>query len=290
MIASNSSLQREEYLKKKRNRKLLRWVGAFFGLIFIIGGASYISHRPSIRISDVLLSGQVLVAEAEIKSETLSYLHGSYLWLFPKNNAFIYPRNDLIKNLKNEFKRIDTVNVHLKNFHTLAIDVTERKPVALWCDTLPGQDIPPVGQGTAHAGEPEHCYFMDGNSTIFAEAPQFSGDAYFKYYGTVFSEDPIGSYYISSSTKFLGMIDFVETARKLAIQPLYIVAKNAGEFSLVLHGGGQIYFDTKEPLSKIVSNLEALLRTPALKISLGQDLSIDYIDLRFGNKLFYKLK
>ena len=280
-----SSLQHQEYLKKKRNKKLLRYGIILFICIFFVGSLSYIAHRPGIRISKVELSGGTLVTEVDVQHSVLNILEGSYFWLFPKNNAFLYPRNDLIKNLKNEFKRIDTVNVHLKNFHTLAIDITERKPEALWCD-----DVSSSQTGMEDGSLVEHCYFMDINSSIFAEAPKFSGDAYFKYYGLISGDNPIGNYYISSTTLFGEIISFVETTRRLGVKPLYIVAKDDGDFSLVLHGGGQIYFDTKETLSKVGSNLEALLRTPALKVSSGQDLPVQYIDLRFGNKLFYKLK
>ncbi len=71
---------------------------------------------------------------------------------------------------------------------------------------------------------------------------------------------------------------------------MYLVAKEGDEFSLVVSGGGEIYFDIKESLSKVADNLEALLRTPELATSTSRDLPVEYIDMRFGNKLFYKLK
>lgn len=283
-MISNLS-QREEYLRKKKNKKLFKYGVILFSVVLIIGIFSYISHRPQIRISKVELSGGVLVTQGDVNSATLSYISGSYLWLFPKNNAFLYPHNGLEKYLKETFKRIDTVNAHLKDFKTLTIDITERKPVATWCD------VPPNTTPIENSIVPEeHCYFIDQNSTIFAEAPEFSGDAYFKYYGAVSGETPIGKEYIASSTEFGEISDFVAKTKLLSLKPLYLIAKDDGGFSLFIAGGGEIMFDMREPLSLAGQNLEVLLRTPALATSSTGNLPIDYIDLRYGNKLFYKLK
>lgn len=128
---------------------------------------------------------------------------------------------------------------------------------------------------------------------MFAKAPIFSGDAYFKYYGLVAStteSSPIGQEFMASTTEFADISNFVFKAKELKIKPLYIEAKDNGEsFLLFVAGGGEIYFDTKEPLSVVGQNLEALLRTPVFASSTW-NLPIEYIDLRYGNKLFYKLK
>ena len=130
---------------------------------------SYVAHRPQIRISKIELSGGVLVTQTDIEKSSFQYLKGSYLFLFPKNNTLWYLRDGLSNYLKENFKRIDTINIHRKDLKTLSIDIKERKPVAMWCEGLPREE--------------EECYFLDQNSTIFAKAPNFSGDAYFKFYG-----------------------------------------------------------------------------------------------------------
>ncbi|MES2213704.1 MAG: hypothetical protein V4473_02625 [Patescibacteria group bacterium] len=275
-----SSHRQEEYIKKKHKRRRIKVI-IFFVLFFLsIGFLIWIAHRPSLRISEVELSGGVLVTQQEVSTEVIQFISGSYIWVFPKNNALLYPQKKLEKYLKDHFKRIDTIHVDTKNLHTMSVEISERKSEALWCGGVPGET----------EGEQGQCYFMDANSTIFAEAPQFSGDAYFKYYGLVTTDSPIGLEYMATSTDFAELSNFVQNARRLQIKPEYVVAKDTGEFTLVLAGGGKIYFDNKEPLTKVADNLEALLRTPALVPSTNADLPIDYIDLRFGNKLFYKLK
>ena len=246
-------------------------------VLVIIVSVSYISHEPRIRIGKIELSGGVLVRQSDVESKSLEYLEGSYLWLFPKNNVFLYSRGGLEEYLKDEFKRIDTINIRRNDFQTLDIKITERKPTALWCDDK--------------TSDAEQCYFMDQNSAIFAPAPKFSGDAYFKYYGLVSTTSPIGNYYISSTTEFTEISYFIQKLKELSLGPQYLIPKGNEEFSVVLSGGGEIYFDvSKEPLSKVLANLEALLRTTELSKNSKGNLPVEYIDLRYGNKLFYKLK
>ena len=271
--------QREEYLRKKRKRKLIKWGIGVFVFVVLVALSSYVSHRSELRISQVELSGGILVTGDEVSAKSLEYMKGSYFWLYPKNNSLWYPKKGLEEYLSESFKRIDTIKIHLKNAKTMVVEITERKPFALWCDTLPSGDTV-EGQ----------CYFIDQNSTIFAEAPQFSGDAYFKYFGNISSSTPIGAEYMASTTEFSEISDFVTAIKELSIKPVYLIAKENGEFSLVISGGGQIYFDDREPLSQALKNLESLLTAPELASSTSKNLPIDYIDLRYGNKLFYKLK
>ncbi len=283
----NSFPQREETLRKRRRRKRIKYGIFLLAFVIFVGVVSYISHLPKVRISEVELRGGLLVTPKEIKEEALDYMRGSYFWLFPKNNSFLYPQNSLEKNLSDKFKRIETINVSLEGLNKLVVEITERKPVAIWCRENTRQ----VSTTTDSLKEDkEQCYFIDLFSTIFAEAPNFSGDAYFKYYGLVTKEFPIGERFIASSTQFTEINGFIDAVKKLNIRPSYLLGKGEDEYSLVLFGGGEIYFDVKKSLSLAYNNLETLLKSPDLRTGNTGTLPVEYIDLRYGNKLFYKLK
>ncbi len=299
-MSVNASFRRQEYVRRKRTERYIRIGLLFFVFLSIIALISFVSHRTFLRITHVELSGGVLVTQADVEAETLSYISGSYLWLFPKNNALLYPRNGLQTDLRNHFKRIADIAIHFKNFRTLSVVVTERKPMALWCDTIPTftspflHNLDPISTTTSSKTSEEKCYFLDDQGTVFAEAPLFSGDAYFKYFGdlatTTTSVTPIGGAYVASSSEFTSLSLFVSSARDLSLRPQYLVAEKDGQFTLVISGGGKIYFDMTEPIEKTIKNMNALLHNPPLIPSVAHDLPVDYIDLRYGNKLFYKLK
>lgn len=285
-LINQAPAPREEYLRKKRIRRRVKYGIILFLLSTIFGIFVYLAHRPELSISAVELQGGVLVTQQDIEARTLEYLQGKYLWIFPVKNSLWYPKGELEKYLVESFKRIDTIYIERKDFHTLSIVISERKPFALWCDTLPGVKTSESEVSIEDTGP--KCYFMDSNSTVFAPAPIFSGDAYFKYYGILDAENPVGEYYLASTTEFADITSLVLATKRMSLRPQYLIAKGNDEFSLVISGGGQIFFDTKKPLKGVIENLEALLKTPELAIPASGNLQIEYIDLRFGNKLFYK--
>lgn len=281
----NNLPQREEVLRRRKKAKRIRRVIFIGFILFLVGIVSYISHLPKLRINEVALSGGLLVTEKEVEDESLLFMRGKFFWLFPKNNSFLYKKTDLENHLKEKFKRIDTIDIKLEGLNTIQVSITERKPVAIWC-----RDIISTSTSTeVVSGFKESCYFIDSFSTVFAQAPSFSGDAYFKFYGLLTDEDPIGKKYIASSTDFISINNFIESVKGLKVKPVSLIGKEEGEFSLVLQGGGEIYFDTRKSLDITFDNLKILLDSPELKVKLGQ-LPIEYVDLRYGNKLFYKLK
>jgi len=282
---------REEYNRRKRKMWMIRTAIVFFLFVALTSLLGYIAHRQKIRISTVVLDGGVLVTQNDISAETLSFLSGSFFLIFPKDNVFLYPHDALMHDLKNHFPRIATLSITRKDFHTLLVTITERAPQALWCDTSP------VVGAMEDGSTSEKCYFIDDTSTLFAEAPSFSGDAYFRYYGKLSTStvpsssiEPLGEVFMSSTTEFRDINTFVSDLRIWNLRPQYLVVGDAGEFTLVISGGGKIYFDMYEPLSKTADNLRVLLRTSPLIPSPVRDLPVEYIDLRFGNKLYYKLR
>src|SRR5690349_20495334 len=102
--------QREEFLRKRRNKRLLRYGIVFLILAAFVALLAYLAHRKELTISKVELSGGVLVTQGEVELRTLEYLQGSYLWMFPVRNSLWYPKKNLERNLSESFRRIDTIH------------------------------------------------------------------------------------------------------------------------------------------------------------------------------------
>lgn len=270
------SSRREEYLRRKRKILYIKMGLFLFVLALLFVGLVYLSRIDRFRISNVEFSGGLLVSGEKVKEETLNFLNGNYFFFFPRNNVFLYPHDSLQDFLKDKFKRIDTISISTDNQKTVRINITERGMYALWCEDV-------------SSGDPsEKCYFMDDNGVIFSKAPSFSGDAYFKFYGSIStSTDPIGNTYLASTTKFLDISRFVERVKGTDINPVGLLVKDDGEYDLLLSHDGKVYFDDLQSFDKTADNLETLLKTIGTTTNLS---GIDYIDLRFGNKVFYKLK
>lgn len=273
MVTYNNSSKHAEYLRKKRNKNILRFTIGFLSIFLFVAFLSYLSHRSFVRVNSISFVGGEVITEDEIKKEALSYLAGSYLGIFPKNNIIWYPQDSLENHLMEKYKRIDTVQVGLKKLNTIEVSIAERKPIGTFC----------------LEGEIETCYFIDKTGFIFDDAPEFSGNVYFRFFNPNL-ENPLGSFYLEDVNIFLDITNFIEEVKLLGIVPKSLVLKSQGEFSLILNNNTEVLFDTKNPLIDTFENLKALLSSAEISKMNKNNLPIEYIDLRFGNKLFYKLK
>ena len=271
----------KDYLKKKRKNFIIKLFVFIFVFLLSIVGLVFLSRMEKININKISILGSDIINKEDISKKTADFLNGKYLYIFPKTNIFLYPKTDLINYLYKEYPRIK--NIEIKDisldFKTLEISISLRESKALWCDKL-----------SLEEGEVSRCYFLDDLGFVFAPSPDFSGNAYFKYYGILPYGDPIGSYFLEDKEKFKEISSLVDEIYKLEISPLYMVAENQEKFTIYLAGGSKIFFDTTESILKTKERIHTLIKSDDLFKKEGGILEVDYIDLRFGDKVFYKLK
>lgn len=255
------------------------------GVLVFFAGLAGLTHWSQVSIRAVTVEGTYIVSPDEVKTKAFEIISENYLYIFSRKNAVLYPRTQLIDELKKTFPRIKDLQVNISDYHTLNIQITERQPKALWCNNPPIQNA-----SSTNASVVSDCYFLDATGFVYSESPDFSGDAYFKYYGLVPFESPIGSSYLSSSDTFTQLSSFVTEVKTLNITPLYIVATSQDDFTMYIYGGGKIIFDDKESLVTTAEHLRLLLQTANLVPLQNGELQVEYIDLRYGNKLYYKVR
>lgn len=241
-------------VKKKRLKLIAKVSFVLFLLIIIIGSFSYSSKSPVLRIQNIEIIGNISVSSKDITDFVKSKLTGNYFFFFPKNNSLLYPRNFIQNSILSLFIQLNSVDVRLKNLNTLEINVSERKPYSLWC----------VGE----LMDANECYFMDKSGLIFAKAPSFSGNVFIRYYGKKYSEEK----------QFKEIDSFIQAIQKLDISVIAVSAKDNGDFEIVSKTG-QIFFNNKKSFDDTLANLMIILK---------EKKNINYIDLRYGNKVYFK--
>jgi len=266
-------------LKKHRRRAILNKIFiSFLGLLAIFGSLAYFSNFKSLNISQIEISGNKVVDTEAIKQVVGEQITGKYLWLFPKTNIFLYPKNNIKNTLQDKFKRLNNINLSINN-KTLEVSLGERVAKYTWCGTILPQ-----------TNDEQKCYFMDENGYIFDEAPYFSGAIYFKFYGAQ-SE----SYFFKQNFKQL--ITFKNVLISLGLKPVALYIINDGDVEIFLSKeisststvGPKIIFKIDADLQNVAENLETALNTEPLKSKFKNKYSsLLYIDLRFGNKVYDK--
>jgi len=272
---------------KKKKYKIFRMKIFIFVILFflILVALSFLSKWEKLNINNIQITGNKILETKEIETIAEENITGNYFGIFPKTNFLIYPQNQIETELKNKFKRIKNISVNNKNIKTLDISLTERIGLYIYCGSTPLiPDIP----------SEEKCYFMDEDGYIFGEAPYFSGEIYLKFYGKTENNEPSGSYF--SQSNFKNLIFFKETLDKIGIKGVIFYVQDDGDVKLYLSSftskmGPEIIFKADSNFEKIIENLQSVLSTEPLQSDFKNKYSsLLSIDLRFGNKVYYKFK
>ncbi len=266
-------------LARRKRRLIILQIIGFFLLPFIIAGLIiFLFHIERFRIENVYVEGDAALSPNEISAKVKELISGDYLHLFPKDNVLLYPRSQLVSTLSSDFKGLASVAISLKDLQTLAIIITERIPHALWC-----------GEKAAESA-PTSCYFLDEDGYIFSKAPHFSGNVFFRYYGALASPEPIGTQFIDPS-RFKTLEFLMSSLSRERFTAVAVALKPLGIYEAYLEEVGRLIFNDKQNFADVVPNLKTLTESDAFKAKLSESSSnIDYIDLEYGNKIFYKFK
>ena len=275
-------------LKRHRRKVFLGKVLFFvFTLSVIFAGLTYVSRISSLNISAIEILGNKTLDTEIIKSIVQNEIIGNYWWFFPKTNIFFYPKDNIKKDLFNQFNRLKNISLSIKN-KMLEVSLTERTALYTWCgDTINLIAELPSGNSTAK----EKCYFMDEAGYIFDKAPYFSGDVYFKFYGLA----NLGTYF--SKENFKQLIYFKDTLLGIGFKPVSLYVLDNGDIKIFLSDsnkvlvGPYIALKASSNFQKVAENLQTALTTEPLQSDLKNKYSsLLYIDLRFGNKVVYKFQ
>lgn len=263
--------------------------------IFI--GLGFLSGWSKMNINDIETSGNKVADTDSMKEVVWQEIGGHYLWLYPKTNFLFYPKKGIENKLREKFKVLKDISINVTDSKILQVSVTERTPSYLWCGAdLPGADAV-IDQGG--------CYFMDDSGYIFSSAPYFSGDVYFKFFGQFQNKDEaVGSYFLPDI--FDNIISFIDAVKEMGLKPASLVAKDNQNLELYLSALGRsptgeantpppnapkIIFKRNFELGKTVENLQTALATDPLATDFKKKYSsLVYIDLGFGNKVYFKFR
>jgi cell division septal protein FtsQ len=252
--------------RRKRMRARLALV-SLGGLVLLLAAVVGLSYLPFLQVRGVEVSGQKTLATSTIAGYIEGQIAGSYLLIIPKRNIFIYPKRAIADGLLKRFPELRAADVHAANFHTIAADVVEREQKALWC------------QG-------EQCYLMDQTGVVYA--PAGAQEGFVLYRGHTEGESLPRQYLTPDRFESLfALVDAV--SQKVPDSPVETVAVDAQlDAEATLRSGFVLKFALGDAGGDVFERFVlALTSGPFLEHALGD---FQYLDLRFGDKLYYKLK
>lgn len=246
---------RKPYRVKKK-KSILR--SKFFwrvvlGLVFA-GVSSYFFFFSSIfRIKEIDISGNEKVNTEAIRGA------------IQVKNIFLFDVGDVKKIISEKFPQIAKVNLKRKFPGSIVVQVEERKPVAVFCQS-------------------ESCFSLDKEGVIFENTAPVGNLLKIKD-ATAPLGLGLGSKVLESS--LVGSILDIESKLrddfKIVVQEILVVSSE--RLNVKTSGGWEIYFDPTKDFDWQITKLKAVLEQ---EISPDRRKNLQYIDLRFGNLASYK--
>jgi hypothetical protein len=276
IISSGRGIHTPEFHKRKKREKRIKWILIVLCLIIFVAVPFYLLRTPKFLITNIEVRGNGVTQTEEIEQIVMDKLAGKYLWLFPKSNAVLYPKSGIRQSLLQNIPRLSAVEVELSNPRTISINLVERQPFALYC-----KDV-------VYMNSPEGCFFLDQTGYIFSEAPSFSGGVYTVYTSEPVMESPLRQTYLEEDV-FLRLEPFIKGVEQAGLRPKVFIKKSE-ELNLRLESGAVIMWKATADLETILSDLESFLSDKNFTKEPRALERIIYIDLRFGNKVFYKFE
>lgn len=232
----------------------------------LITGLWYLTRIQSMNISVVTVEGGETISHQQVENKVNEVLEGSYIGLIPRRFAWWYPHDQIISKIV-EVPRMKNPNVERVSGTELKITFDEYSPYALWC----------VDRNS------ENCLFIDKAGYAFAPSPKLTGGAFLRFH-TIGTEPKVGTTMVQISD-VQKMEEFVDLSYKNLDLPIdQIETDSAGDVFYILAGGGELKATLKDESSQVLDNLRAILASK--EFSHIKPGNFQYIDLRFGNKVF----
>lgn len=263
--------------RRARRKKL--YLKAILILLFFcvfLGGIVALFCLPRFKVAAISFVGLDSLKEEDLKREISRVLGGKFYGILPYENILMVPCRKVSSVLLEKFPLLRSVSVIREFPRTLLVKAEEREAEALWC--------PGISSTSTAFGEGE-CAYVDSEGFIFRPAPVFSGTIFLRFFDERNEPSAVGRE-ILDRMEFgkLAVLIVKMTGKDLDVTK--VILKEDGVYEMYFGEGWYVLLNDKNEPEEAFSNLELVLST-TIKEKRPQ---LDYIDLRFGKKVFFKLK
>jgi len=271
----------ESKLKRRRRIRRTRLSIAFGVLLLILAatvvGASWI---PQLRIKHVSVRGLETLASSTVAEFATKKIDGRMLLVFPKDNILLYPKKEVERGLLKEFPALKDAVIHADNFEAITINAAERHPKALWCGESPVLS--------------QNCRLMDEGGFVYSPGLENALSGLIRYTGAATTTrlytaqtEPLQYLTAREFAALEALVDALgQNQKQTAIAMVDVDAHS--DVRVIFENNFMLLFALKDAGSDVYERFTlALASGPFLNKTIND---FDYLDLRFGDKLYYRLK
>ncbi|MFH1997722.1 MAG: FtsQ-type POTRA domain-containing protein [Patescibacteria group bacterium] len=251
-------------------------------IIFILAMVWFFCFSNVFKIKKVNINGLTQIPQHEIQNLIQQQIEKNYLILASQNNLILFSANQAIEVLEKKycFKQI----IIKKNLpDQLIINIQENPYAFIWRE----KDLPAEQVGKYYLVSANHCVINEINPL----------DIQLEKYPIIYNETEVKIIKFTSQVFINIDHNYTEYVIELFKQfnnnqdkkdnlkiEKFIIDQDINTIKMVILNGPQIYFNVKEDLMKQINKFIAI-KNQLLKNNFWD---IDYIDLKYGDKVYYK--
>jgi len=272
---------RNPFFRKKKSSNIKEWGIGVVIIIILVIGLRYLVNSSKFLIENIEIRGNKTISQHEILSLAREQLEKHKFFMLPQNNIFLFDTNRLKQEILDKYI-LEDIKVTKRYFKTIIIEIDETITSVVYLTPnqgyyldLQGQVISEIKTLTDKQEESQITEVLR-NQAIERNLPIINSNQNI--------DVRIGDRVVEPD-----IIDFIIELNKsiaqtdITIAYFQINTENKKEVWAKTLIGYLIYFSRDLDIESQVQNLVTLLEE---KIEKPQEL--EYIDLRFGKKVFYK--
>lgn len=296
-----------EVPQTKRLRKILIAVSAVAAVFLLAAAITYLIRLPSLHIREISFSGMESSEEDAARERIGSILGGSWAAFLPRSFYFLADAEEIAAGLGAEFPQAKEIEVTKTFPDRLSVVMMRRSFWGIFCSRQESVSAPHLsGTDAEHqelnlsqkgAGSVPECAYIDPTGFAYESAPQATGGLILVVESDA-QRIAVGETVIEPAVmEQLGLLrDGLPAAAGLEVVGFELRSRVPSEIRAGVSDGFTIIFGRDEDFANTLRVLKRVLDEEinphtsggvGVKDKRGQ---LDYIDLRFGNKVFYKLK
>ncbi|MCX6712379.1 MAG: hypothetical protein NT041_01655 [Candidatus Vogelbacteria bacterium] len=277
-----SSREREKKIKSSK-----RALGVLL-LAVIVGGFLLVLNISFFRLTVFNVSGQTSQDLSILKQTVKNELDGYCLGIVPNNSVFFFSKTRLSTLLKQKFPGLQSVEIDSPNLNTLTINVSDRESKTLWC---------------SNSASGKLCFYLNEEGSVYQTAPNFSDSIIMEFDSPVMIKklptQVISSKDLARAKSFLGflkstLVDWPSASSTYKLSHINVLPLKDFEAVIVptANPGNswKLLFNTGATGDQLITNFHSLIKDPTLTKDWTVNKTLDYLDLRFDNKVFYKFR
>ncbi|MEK7541879.1 MAG: FtsQ-type POTRA domain-containing protein [Patescibacteria group bacterium] len=273
--------------KRRTPRILIAVLGPALALVCAIVAAAILS-MPSLQINEVAISGLATLDEAAVRERIGARFSGDTFFRIPRSSYFLADTETLGADLRAAFPVIAELHVDKSFPDGLTVAIREREFWAIMCNTLSRLETSsPSGRAASENTAPQ-CVAIDETGFGYAPAPRPQG-------GLILTIATDGTLLVPGKQEIPQALmrrlrivrDGITSTTGLEVSGFELRDRVPAEIRVRTADGFVVFFRAEE--DDFANALRVLKKVLDAEIG-DRRAELEYIDARFGNKAFYKMR